>query len=153
VSKLYEMQGVGEDLVVYPEKLTITPRGVMGFMTKGLKGTKTIYFASVTGVQFREAGALLSGYLQFTIPGGNESKGGMFAAASDENTFMFAGKDNNGLARKILKHVEEQLGQKNAPAQTSSGGVADELAKLAELRAGGVLSDSEFERAKKKLLR
>lgn len=147
------MQGVGEDLVVYLEKLTITPRGVMGFMTKGLKGTKTIYFSSITGVQFREAGALLSGYLQFTIPGGNESKGGVFAAASDENTFMFAGKDNNASARKILKHVEEQLGKKNAPAHVTSGGVADELAKLAELRASGVLSDLEFERAKKKLLK
>ena len=153
MEKSLEMQGVGENLVVYADKLTITPRGVMGFMTKGLKGTKTIYFASITGVQFREAGAILSGYLQFTIPGGNESKGGVFAAASDENTFMFAGKDNNPLARKILEYVEVQLGTKNAPVQVVSGGVADELAKLAELRSGGVLSDSEFEQAKKKLLK
>ena len=66
---------------------------------------------------------------------------------------MFAGKDNNPLARKILEYVEVQLGTKNAPVQVVSGGVADELAKLAELRAGGVLSDSEFEQAKKKLLK
>ena len=70
------MKGVAEVLVVYEDKVTITPKGVLGLMPIGLKGTKTIPFGSITGIQFKDAGTLFSGYIQFTIPGGNESKGG-----------------------------------------------------------------------------
>ena len=90
---VYQVKGVAEEMEVFEDKLTIKPRGALGLMAKGLKGTKTIPFRSITGMQHKKAG-LTSGYLQFTIPGGNESKGGVFSAASDENTFMFASKVN-----------------------------------------------------------
>ncbi len=35
---VYKVTGVGEDLEVFEDKLTIGPRGVLGFMSKGLKG-------------------------------------------------------------------------------------------------------------------
>ena len=89
---IFQMEGVGETLVVYSDKLEITPRGVLGFMAKGLKGTKTIPFFSITSIQFKQSG-FTSGYLQFTIPGGNESRNGIFDAAIDENTFMFTGQN------------------------------------------------------------
>jgi len=34
---LYKIPGVGGDLEVFEDMLTITPRGVLGFMVKGLK--------------------------------------------------------------------------------------------------------------------
>ena len=37
-------------------------------------------------------------------------------------------------------------------AAGSSGGVADELTKLADLKAAGIITDTEFERQKSKLL-
>ena len=84
---VYKMKGVGELLEVYEDSLTITPKGLIGLASKGLKGTKTIPFTSIAAIQFKKSG-LTSGYLQFTLPGGVESRGGVFQAANDENTFI-----------------------------------------------------------------
>lgn len=153
MNTIFEMKGVGEILVVYEDKVTITPKGVLGFMSKGLKGTKTIPFASITGIQFREAGTFISGYIQFTIPGGNESKGGVFDAASDENTFMFAEKKNNEMANNIKEYIESAVLKLRTPHHhTQSANLADELQKLAMLKEQGILSDDEFQSAKMKLI-
>jgi hypothetical protein len=151
----YAMKGVAGMLGVLDEKITITPQGVLGFMTKGLKGTKTIPIRSITAIEFREAGAVVSGYLQFTIPGGNESRGGVHAAATDENTFMFAGKWNNSLAIEIKEFIEGKMREFHVPRSTQSNPVAslsDELQKLASLRDSGILSDQEFQSAKRRLI-
>ena len=66
------MQGVQDLLEVFGDKVQLTPKGVLGFLNKGLKGTKTIPFTSIQALQFKEAGAVFSGYIQFTIAGGNE---------------------------------------------------------------------------------
>src|SRR5262245_10728709 len=67
---IYTMQGVQDLLEVYPDKVTITPKGILGFLNKGLR-TKSIPFTSITAIRFRKAD-LASGYLQFTILGGVE---------------------------------------------------------------------------------
>lgn len=153
----YKVSGVSEDLEVFEDKLTITPRGVLGFMTKGLKGTKTIPFRSITAVQHRKAGVILSGYLQFTLPGGIESRGGVFSAASDENTFMYAGVDKNDQIEEVKAYVERRMRElrdedRGCPGMRSAGSTADELMKLAKLRDQGVLTEEEFAKAKQRLL-
>ncbi|CAK9108296.1 Uncharacterized protein SCF082_LOCUS50372 [Durusdinium trenchii] len=150
MSAVYTMKGVGEVLEVYEDKLTITPKGVLGFLSKGLKGTKTIPFFAISGIQFKKAG-LTSGYLQFTIPGGNESKAGLFSAASDENTFMFSGR--NELAEEIKNYIEQRTREVRNPQDSSDrSSVADELQKLADLKVQGILSDEEFQSAKRRLI-
>lgn len=104
----YSIGGLGEVLDVYDNRLVITPRGFLGFLIKGFKGAKTIPFRSITAVQFREAGAV-SGYLQFTIPGGIEGRGGALeAAGGDENTFVF-GASRNEIARKAHRFIEAKI--------------------------------------------
>jgi len=151
---IFSMKGVSEVLDVYEDKISITPKGFMGVMTKGLKGTKTIPFSSITAIQFKKAGSFFSGYIQFTIPGGNESKGGVFAAANDENTFMFANKKNNDLASEIKDYIESSI-QKvhNSNSKTSSTeNISDELLKLSRLKEQGLLTDDEFQKAKHKII-
>jgi len=145
---VHTMAGVGEVLEVFEDKVRITPQGVLGFLTKGLQGTKTIPIASIRAIQFKKS-AMTNGYLQFTVPGGNESRGGVFSAASDENTFMFAGQ--NELAESIRDFIEARMHRPRSPAGTSTGWVA-ELAQLAELRSQGALTEEEFQRAKERLL-
>jgi len=155
MSSIHTMKGVQDQLEVFEDKVTITPKGILGFMNKGLKGTKTIPFSSISAIQFKEAGAVLSGYLQFTIPGGNESKGGVFSAASDENTFMFAEKKNNALAIQIKEYIETKVQELHSPRNTqsqSATSLSDEIQKLASLRDSGVLSDQEFQTAKSRLI-
>jgi GYF domain 2/Short C-terminal domain/Domain of unknown function (DUF4429) len=153
---VYSMTGVAGLLNVFETKVEITPKGLLGFMNKGMKGTKTIPFHSITAIQFKEAGTFTSGYLQFTVPGGNESRGGLMAAASDENTFMFT-KDENGneRAKEIKNFIENQVQELRAPkpgAAVAQASVADEIKKLAELKEQGILTDEEFQAAKRRLI-
>lgn len=153
MSTIYTMKGVQDLLEVFEDKVTITPKGVLGFLNKGIKGTKEIPFHSIVAVQFKEAGAVFSGYIQFTIPGGNESKGGIFNATKDENTFMFAEKKNNDLAIEIKTYIDSAV-RKSKTQQTNlpTTNLSDELQKLAGLKEQGILSDEEFQAAKKRLI-
>lgn len=94
--------------------------------------------------------------MQFSLSGGRESTGGLFAATEDENTLMIS-KDFDQFV--TLKERIEQLmitSRQPQPVQpvaaASSASVADELVKLANLRDSGVLSKGEFEAQKKRLL-
>ena len=62
-------------------------RGTIG------KGEKRIPLASITAVQWKPAGPIMSGFIQFTIPGGNEVRSRYGSqtrdAGKDENTVIF----------------------------------------------------------------
>ena len=150
---VYSLKGKQDLLEVYEDRVAITPKGVLGFMNKGLKGTKEIPFDSITAIQFKEASGIFNGFLQFTIGGGNESKGGLFAATRDENTFMFAGVKNNPFVTEIKAYVDRAISKLKSPQVSSSAlSLSDELRKLGELRNEGILSEEEFTVAKRRLL-
>jgi hypothetical protein len=144
-----KISGVAEDLELFEDRLVITPRGLLGFMNKGMKGSKEIPFHAITAIQFKEAGMLFSGYIQFTIPGGKESKGGILSAAQDENTFMFA-KNVNDQMKKAKVFIYERIGRSESGGNKLS--MADEVVKLKKLMDDGVISGVEFVDMKKKLV-
>ena len=82
------------NLHVYENKLVIERVGFSNFAIHGLKGNKTLYFSKISTLQLKMAGSMTNGYLQFTIPGGNESRGGIFAAVYDENSVFFSSRYN-----------------------------------------------------------
>ncbi len=55
MSAIHTMRGVQDLLEVFEDKVTITPKGVLGFLNKGLKGTKEIPFHSIVAIQIKEA--------------------------------------------------------------------------------------------------
>ena len=130
--------------------VTISRKGVLGFLTQGLKGDKVIKATAITSVQFKKVGMITSGYIQFSLMGGGESKGGVFDATQDENTVMFVKKQEKDFER-IRDAVQAVL---NAPAASAVAqtSVVDQLEKLAQLHERGVLTDSEFQAQKTKLL-
>ena len=95
--------GHNGQIEVLEDRIVISRKGVFGFL---LKGDKTIPFASITAVQFKTASAFFNGYIQFTVHGGNESRGGIASAGTDENSVMFrAGRQAEEFAR--LKAIVE----------------------------------------------
>ena len=103
---VYTMKGVSDLLEVYEDKVAITPKGVMGFLTKGTSGMKTIPFASISNVQFKKPWPVLKrGYFQFIVSGGNGK--GYLAASYDQNTFMYAEQEK--LALQINAYVEKRM--------------------------------------------
>ena len=154
VNPVFEMDGsLGDLLQIYEDKITITPKGAIGFLTKGLQGTKTIPYTSITSVQVKKASSVISGYIQLGVLGGNESRKGVFDAMLDENTFAFMKTERNSLAIKIGKYIESQMIKSNKPqVQLSELSIADEIQKLAKLKDDGILTEDEFQSAKKKII-
>jgi predicted RNA-binding Zn-ribbon protein involved in translation (DUF1610 family) len=147
----FEIQGKLGFLYVFDDHIVISPKGIFAFLTQGLKGAKSIQFSSITAIQHRKAGPFLNGYLQFTIPGGNESKRGLFDAVADENTFLYTVTVNE-IVEEAKQFIESHLRQRNAPQTSTTATLAEQIGQLAALRDQGILSDEEFRVAKTKLI-
>jgi len=158
---IYHMVGRGVEMHVFSDKVELTPKGVVGVVSRGLKGTKTIPFVSITAIQHKRAGFAV-GYLQFSLLGGQESKRGVTAAVSDENTFAYANKADDDLVHQIKMFIEQRMGPQRAspPAQLSSPAaspptfddIVAQIERFAELKERGLLTAEEFAAKKKQLL-
>jgi len=148
---LHVLDGVTDVLEVFENKISITAKNTgLGLLARGRKGTKTIPIASISAIQFFEA-KTTNGYIQFTLPGGVESGGGILAATTDENSVFFS-KLNNERARAIRDYLDQRIIEIKSPQLARPSSVADELEKLAQLKERGVLSEAEFMAAKSKLM-
>ncbi len=67
-----EAKGVNGTVIFDGQAIAIRRKGMMARATVG-KGDKMIPVASVTAVQFKPAG-MVRGFIQFTVPGGNENR-------------------------------------------------------------------------------
>lgn len=144
------LAGRGGSIELWPHKLTLRHKGMLGRMTKGLVGDKDIYLTNVSGVQLKRPTWVTTGYFQVLFSGSQDKKSGLFGATEDENTIMFSGRKNYKIAQEMKRRIEE-LGMRPVAA-TTHGSVADELAKLADLRDRGVMTTEQFERQREALL-
>lgn len=134
--------------------LVIRRKGVASFLTQGIKGEKRIPYASITTVQFKEAG-FTTGYIQFGVAGGIESRRGVWDATTDENTVLFT-KEASRDFHRLRDIVEERAatGRMGGSASTivPNANISEELTRLADLRDRGVLTEEEFAHQKASLL-
>lgn len=168
VSKIRAKHGVPEGVLVAP--------GTNGFATfdghfvglerVGLsrmtigKGSKRIAVNSITGVQLKPAGALMNGFIQFTVPGGNERRSAFGSqtmdAAKDENSVVFLKSDEAAFVelRDRVEKAQLALAQGSGAASSSAEpDVLSQLQQLGQLRDAGVITEDEFEAKKAELLK
>lgn len=141
-------------LVVSDSSITITRKGILNTLNHGLKGEKTIPFKNITAIQLKEPG-FTNGYLQFSVLGGNESKGGINAAVSDENTIMFIKKDLEiikKLKRFIEKRQEEIANDSVTINNNQPLSQAEQIKEFKELLDLGIITRDEFEKKKVQIL-
>ena len=151
VPPVYKMVGQTEFLEVFPDRLTITPKGGLGLQTHGSQGIREISVHLLLDIGYKLPG-FTSGYLQFTTAGGT---GGSSRTPTDTNTFRFVkSSENIDVAGRITAYVQERMQEaRTAPATAAPAvSLSDELGKLAVLRDRGVLTDAEFQAAKQRLL-
>jgi hypothetical protein len=151
--------GVGGYCAFDGQFLTIQHVGALGRMTVG-KGVKRVPLAAVSAVQIKPAGPIMSGFIQFTLPGSNERRSEFgkqsFDAAGDENSIVFT-RDQEAGFLAFRSAVEEAIAARHSPvptAPTAAGhpSVLDQISQLAGLRDAGVLTDAEFDAKKAELL-
>ena len=156
---IYKLDGGAKDvLYVYEDRVVISHRGALNALAMGIKGDKTIYYTDITSVQFKKP-AWTAGYIQFSLPGGNENQGGVFSAMSDENTISLLAGDERIIqqANEVVEFINQKIrevkaGTKTAPTVIQQISAADELKKFKELLDMGIITQEEFDAKKKQLL-
>ena len=136
--------------------ITIERKGAMAKMTHGFtQGQKRIAISQVTSVQFKKPG-LAVGYIQFSMAGANESKGGAFKAVKDENSVAFEKflTDFEAIRDFVEAKIAERF-NRSAEAPTAApqqSSVSEQIRELAALRDDGLLTEEEFASQKARLL-
>lgn len=134
--------------------VTIRRTGALARMSVG-KGEKRIPLAAVTAVQWKQPGALVNGFISFTLAGGNEARSSFgrqtIDAVGDENSVVVL-KKHVPQFLALREAVEAAIVSRHASAPAPVSGGAVEVARLAELHAAGHLNDDEFQAAKMKAL-
>ena len=149
--------GYNGQVTVENDMLTISRKGMMATLVQGGKGDKRIPLRSITAVQLRKPLAGTDGYIQFSILGAVDSGGGFMRARGNENSISFYGSQLPAF-EKVQQVVEEFIrtgGQTQQPVVQAAApqvDVADQLAKFADLRDKGILTEDEFQEQKRKLL-
>lgn len=122
------------------------------------KGEKRLHVAQIAAVQWKPAGAVVNGFIQFTVPGGNERRSRFGSqtndAAKDENSVVFT-KRQEPAFELLRAAVDARVAAQHAPAAAAPAAVvsvADELSKLASLVQSGAITQEEFQQAKGRLL-
>lgn len=127
--------------------IKVTQKGVMNALTKGIVGSKTFSINRLSGVQYKKPG-FLTGYLQFILMGSGEGKGGVNNAVTDENTILFATKNEDILMRELKEFIEYSI---ESPEGKPSTDLSD-LKKLKDLLDDGIITQDEFAAKKKQIL-
>lgn len=144
------VEGSNGSVEVVGNSLTIRRKGIANVITQGLQGDKTVPLTSITAVQFRSAGSMMAGMIQFTLMGGREFRGGMLEATKDENAVLFDNTQEPAF-RALRDHVQAVIsggGGRTQQHQIPVVSVGEELTKLADLLDRGVLTPDEFNDAK-----
>jgi len=135
---IMEAKGLNGQIAVLSDKIRIKRKGVLSFLTQGLKGEKGILISQISSIQFRQAGLVANGYIQFAFVGGQEAKGGLFEATQDENSVMFNYWQKEAF-NSLRAAIEQRMAAINVSGKASMGSSLDELEKLATLRDKGII--------------
>jgi hypothetical protein len=147
---IMEAKGHNGQLELTDQVVRIKRKGVLAFMTQGLKGDKEILVSQVSSIQLKKAGLLTNGYIQLAFVGGQEAKGGLFQGTQDENTVMFTTGQQPSFERFRDELQRRMVASRPNTSRTTSP--MEELEKLAALRDKGIVTDAEFQQKKKILL-
>lgn len=108
IDKEIIVKGLQGGSIIYDgRKIIIKRKGFLAFAAHGIKEDKSIPLKFITAVQFKNAG-LGNGYIQFSIMGGREAKGGLFQGVYDENTILFNKKQQPEF-EKLKELIEEEI--------------------------------------------
>jgi hypothetical protein len=126
-----DIKGQGGQVQFAGQYLTITRRGFLARTTHG-KGEKRLHISQISAVQWKLAGPMVNGSIQFTVPGGNEIRGAFgsqtTSAAQDENSVLFT-KQQQPEFEKLRAALDQAIAAQHAPQQAAAAplSVADEL--------------------------
>lgn len=153
----FRAEGANGQIVAYEDSIEIKREGVVAFLGHGRKGDKEIRISKISSVQFKDAGAVMNGFIQFSLSGGKEDTDGTWDATTDENTVMFS-KASQPAFERVREHVRSKMREFDSTARDGQDRGSDPsdnmeaLEKLGELKEKGLITEEEFQAKKQDLL-
>lgn len=153
---VYELNGgMTKILRVYNDRVSLQIiKNLRSFMTSNFfGGTKEIFYSDIIGVQYKEAGSVVAGYIQFETASGRAKDN-----FNNENSFTFSDAYlKNEVALQVVNFVRAKVREARAPQAApvqvvQQVSAADELKKLKDLLDAGAITQEEFDEQKKKIL-
>ena len=158
--KFSQVRGAQRLLDVYEDRVVLTQlQNFRAFMTNDyFKGEKSIPFSSMTSIQFKEASSMILGYIQFEVPGVNNSSN-----FGSENSWTYYDRDN-ALARQIYEYCHKRMMECRSgvqpqntqseprPAPAKQDDIPDQILKYKKLLDAGAITQEEYDAKKKELL-
>jgi len=148
---LLSANGHNGQLELLENRIRITRKGSLGFLSHGYSGAREIQIDQISSINFKPAGNFANGYIQFTFLGGTQVKSGIQEASRDENAVIFLKKHQTDF-EKIKDAVEEKIRDFKAKDVSKPTMGLDDLSKLAELKNKGIITEEEFQAKKKQIL-
>jgi len=137
--------------------ITIIRKGCLAGASIG-KAEKQMPIGTVTAVQFKPAGPMVNGFIQFTIGGGNEvrSRAGHQTkdASRDENSVIshYGQRKAFEQLRALVQAAIVTFHARTEVTTVDVSSIPEQIRQLAELRDGGAITHAEYEAKKSELL-
>ena len=161
MEKIAEFKGQNGIIIVYDECLAISRKSFGGFISQGgSSGERRYFYKDINAIEYKKPTFIANGYFKVLTAGSVESnaKVGIFSSSmdsmKDQNTVVLRAfnKKVGEETDRIYNLVMEKITKSKKNGDTQSNSKMDELKKLGELKASGVLSEEEFQKEKEKLL-
>lgn len=159
-----EFKGQNGKLIVHEDYLAISRDTFGGFISQGgASGERRYFYKDILSVEYKKPTFISNGYFKVIVAGTKETnaKVGLLGSSTDsmkdQNTVVLRAftKKVGEEADRVYGIVMEKLtnAKKDKPVVSApSSSKMDELKKLGELKAAGILSEEEFQKEKEKLL-
>lgn len=149
-------------LKVYEDKVTISRRTAMGFVSQGLKGDKTFFYSDLSSIEYKRPSFIANGYIKFITAGTVETKQNIGIlgtttgkAFKDDNTLILRAfnKEIPKKSEELYKYILLKINEcKNKNILVNNISNADEIMKFKELLNQGIITKQEFDKKKQELL-
>ena len=140
--------------IVFDGAFVHIQRTGMSRLTIG-KGTKQIPIDHITAVQFKPAGALVNGFIQFTLAGGIEqrSRAGSqtYDAVQDENSVVFTRKQMPAF-EEVRGRIQGALTARLGGQPTAAPDVQTRMQQLKAMLDDGLITTGEYDLKRTELL-
>jgi hypothetical protein len=158
-----EFKGQNGKILIFDDHIVISRATFGGFISQGgYSGDRKSFFKDVSSFEYKKPTFLANGYFKIIIPGTKDinAKVGILGSSTesmkDPNTVILraftskVGEETD----KIYQLIMDKLSEAKKDHGTTHMAISkmDELRKLGELKASGILSEEEFQKEKEKLL-
>jgi hypothetical protein len=163
-TELISLKATNGIIYVYEDRVVISRKSVMGFVTQGIRGDRTFHYEDISSIDYKRPSLLANGYLQVIIAGTphTNARVGLLASsresAADANTVILRAfnRETPQIADEIYNLILSKMAEarKRSSSFTTSESVSttDEIRKYKALLDEGIISQEEFDTKKKKLL-